>query len=60
VSQLALDALYTCDICGGSGRETDPETLQERPCRVCGGSGTLDYQPPRVGRDAFDGMQEMK
>lgn len=52
--QLGLDALHVCDVCV-NGTETDPATGLPRPCRVCGGTGFLDYAPP-AGDDPFEGM----
>lgn len=52
--QLGLDALYVCDMCV-NGTETDPETGLPRRCRVCRGTGFLDYPPPE-GDDPFEGM----
>lgn len=57
--QLDLTALHPCDICNGTGREADPETDTDRRCRVCGGSGTLAYDPaPTVSGNPFAGMAE--
>lgn len=43
--QLRLpDQTWRCDVCV-NGVETDPETLLERRCRVCGGQGVLPYDP---------------
>lgn len=45
-TQPTLLDLWPCDICAGSRVETDPETGRERPCRICHGTGMLDYPPP--------------
>jgi DnaJ-class molecular chaperone len=55
-TQTSILQLWPCDICKGSRVETDPETLRERPCRVCQGTGILDYEPPSGG-DPFEGME---
>lgn len=45
--QLALPAeTWPCNVCRDHpGFETDPETLRERRCRVCGGTAWLPYDP---------------
>lgn len=54
--QLALtDPVWPCDICQ-HGLEVDPETGLQRRCRVCQGTGWLDYEPPGKGGGPFDGM----
>jgi hypothetical protein len=57
VSQLALDALWPCDCCNGTGIEVDPETWRERGCRVCQMTGFLDYDPALCAEDPFEGME---
>ena len=56
--QLALpDQTWGCDICAGTGLEIDPETLGYRNCRVCSGTGALDYDPSVVREGGpFAGM----
>lgn len=57
--QLELTDLFPCDICCGTGREADPETDDERRCRVCGGSGTLAYDPAPIATGGpFAGLEE--
>ena len=58
-TQLDLTELRPCDVCSGTGREVDPETQFERRCRVCGGSGTITYDPP-TGADPFEGLETFR
>ena len=43
--QLALDTLHPCPTCGGTGRRIDRETGRQVSCRVCEGTGNVDYDP---------------
>jgi DnaJ-class molecular chaperone len=54
--QQTLDQLWTCDVCQGTGYETDRETAILMRCRTCGGSGLLDYQPSTT-ENPFDGIE---
>jgi DnaJ-class molecular chaperone len=59
-AQLSLEHVWPCDVCHSTGIEMDPETGSLRRCRVCHGEGLLDHPPPRVGRDPFDGLEEIR
>lgn len=43
--QLAIDELYPCPACKGTGERPNLETGGVRPCRVCEGCGTVPYDP---------------
>lgn len=49
--------LWPCDICKGTGRETDPETRIILRCRVCAGTGSLDYDPAGCAANPFAGLE---
>lgn len=49
--------LWPCDICHGTGRETDPETRIILRCRVCDGTGALDYDPDGCVANPFAGLE---
>ena len=61
-TQLDLTELRPCDVCSGTGREVDPETQFERRCRVCGGSGTITYDPAPVtaSGNPFAGLEQQR
>ena len=55
--QLAIpDRVYRCDVCV-SGVETDRETGVQMRCRVCGGEGTLSYDPAECAANPFAGLE---
>ena len=45
IAQLALDQLHICPSCNGTGQRKDREHDGTRPCPVCEGAGTVDYDP---------------
>jgi hypothetical protein len=40
-----LESLHQCPSCEGKGRRYDRETQADLPCRVCLGTGQVDYDP---------------
>ncbi len=57
MEQLAIPSnTWPCDACNSTGRETDPETNTSRRCRICEGTGHLDYDPALVQDNPFAGL----
>lgn len=50
-------ALWPCDICKATGRETNHETRVILRCRVCNGTGSLDYDPAGCDTNPFHGLE---
>lgn len=43
--QTSLDQLHECPRCQGTGTVVDRETGMQQACRVCFGTGSVDYDP---------------
>jgi DnaJ-class molecular chaperone len=43
--QTSLDQLHPCIYCSATGKVRDRETDEERTCRVCDGTGSVNYDP---------------
>lgn len=60
--QLDLSSLHICDVCNGTGRTWSRRLKAYVRCSVCGGSGTLNYNPAPViaTGDPFAGMEKQQ